>query len=92
MRSVLIGLGLAGLAIWAGKRSGMNIKEKLDGLLGNQRSGQGGAQGQTGSWGSQTGSTAGGARAHTPDGSDASGSFRAGIADENIIPETAPAI
>ena len=61
MKAVVIGLGLAGLAMWLGQRAGAEIKDELGG------------------------------GAHTPDGQDASRSFRAGIADENSIPNPMPA-
>ena len=60
MKAVVIGLGLAGLAMWLGRRAGTEINDELGG-------------------------------AHTPDGQDASLSFRAGIADENSIPNSSPA-
>ena len=63
MRSIVIGLGLAGVAYWLGQRAGAEVKEVVGG----------GAPGG----------------AHNVDGSDASSAFRAGIADENMIPNPA---
>ena len=59
LKSIVVGLGLAGLALWLGQRAGAGVKDELGG------------------------------GAHSPDGQDASKSFRAGIADENSIPDTA---
>ena len=61
LKTLVIGLGFAGLAIWLGQRTGAGIKDMAGG-------------------------------AHSPDGQDASASFRAGIADENSIPDAMPAI
>ena len=61
LKSIVVGLGFAGLALWLGQRAGAGIKAELGG-------------------------------AHTTGGDDASSSFRAGIADENGIPDAMPAI
>ena len=72
MRTILLGLGLAGLAVWAGKRSGVNIREKLSdlvagpgdrtnqGRLASDRQGSGADRGQAGGWGSAPSAASGG--------------------------------
>lgn len=62
MRAIVIGLGLAGLAMWAGRRAGNSLKDGAADLI------------------------EGGGTARGLDGSDASAGWRAGIADENVVP------
>jgi hypothetical protein len=65
LRAIVIGLGLAGLAMWAGRRAGAGVKEGVADLVG------------------------GGGTARGLDGSDATAEWRAGIADENVVPGAA---